>query len=255
MAMGGRIMTGLAPQRARTGWTGAGKRPRLRVALVGPDGAGKSSVSEMLERASLPFPVKRIYMGVNLEASTMMLPTTRLLLAVKRARGGRPDLVGSTHRPDGPVAGTSGRLRGSLRSAARLSVWMLEEWLRQLVALRYSSRGFVVVFDRHFYADYYHSDVASTPERRSAPGRFHGWMLEHAYPKPDLVICLDAPAEVLFSRKHEASPEWLEQRRLQYLSLSDVVPRFVVVDGTRPLDAVFSEVVGHISAQWKGHAA
>ena len=47
----------------------------------------------MLEQEPLPLPVKRIYMGVNLEASSLMLPTTRLLLAAKRARGRRPDLV------------------------------------------------------------------------------------------------------------------------------------------------------------------
>ena len=73
-------------------------RPRLTVALVGPDGAGKSTISARLRQAALPAPVKTIYMGVNLEASTLMLPTTRLLLAAKRARGGRPDLVASSLR-------------------------------------------------------------------------------------------------------------------------------------------------------------
>jgi thymidylate kinase len=227
----------------------------LRVALVGADGAGKSTVTEMLERAPLPFPVKRIYMGVNLEASTLMLPTTRLLLAIKRARGQRPDMVaGSTvdrsTGPAGPVGWRSGA-----KETVRLSVWMLEEWLRQLVALSYSSRGYLVVFDRHFYADYYFSDVAGRSDRQSAVAKLHGWMLAHAYPKPDLVICLDAPADVLFRRKPEATQEWLEQRRQQYLALSDVVPAFVVVDVDRPLSQVYSDVLDSIRAQWKAVAA
>jgi hypothetical protein len=37
-------------------------------------------------------------------------------------------------------------------------------------------------------------------------------MLEHFYPKPNLVIYLDAPAEMLFARKKEGTIELLEQR-------------------------------------------
>lgn len=226
----------------------------LRVALVGADGAGKSTVSEMLERTTLPFPVKRIYMGVNLEASSLMLPTTRLLLAAKRARGGRPDLVASKQagQPQGPAEAERRPWRRSVKDGTRLTVWMLEEWFRQLVAASYTIRGYIVVFDRHFFADYYHSDVASGPGHRAGSARLHGWMLQHAYPKPDLVVCLDAPAEVLFSRKPESSPEWLEQRRQQYLGLSGVVPAFVVVDADRPVDAVFTEVVESIRTHWQG---
>lgn len=227
-------------------------RPRLRVALVGADGAGKSTITEMLERETtlLPFPVKRIYMGVNLEASSLMLPTTRLLLAVKRARGGRPDLLA---RPLSSATRPAPGWRGRAKNAGRTSVWMLEEWLRQLVATAYARRGHVVVFDRHFFADYYHSDVAPGGEARRTT--LHGWVLRHLYPKPDLVVCLDAPADVLFARKPEASPAWLDERRRQYLALEGEVPAFVVVDADRPLGQVYSDVLDSIRTQWKDQAA
>ena len=230
-----------------------GRRSRLAVALVGADGAGKSTVSGMLEHATLPRPVKTIYMGVNLEASSLMLPTTRLLLAVKRARGGRPDLVASRLRTaaESPPTDENRDWRGSLKDSTRLTVWMLEEWLRQGVATAYGARGYIVVFDRHFFADYYHTNIVSRGGGHGLFGRFHGWMLNHAYPKPDLVICLDAPSEVLYLRKPESSPEWLEQRRQQYLALAGVVPAFVVVDANRPLDAVFGDVVSTIATHWK----
>lgn len=229
----------------------------LYVALVGADGAGKSTVSDMLERATLPFPVKRIYMGVNLESSTLMLPTTRLLLARKRARGGRPDLVATAERAELPVEGRRGALQ-SLRHGARelvkLGVWLLEEWLRQLVAAYYGRRGYVVVFDRHFYADYYDAHIA-TRAGRARLSAVHGWSLEHLYPKPDLVICLDAPADVLFARKPEASVAWLEQRRQQYLRLEGAVPALSVVDVDRPLEDVFAAVVANIRQQWEVRSA
>jgi hypothetical protein len=199
--------------------------------------------------------VKTIYMGVNLEASTLMLPTTRLLLAAKRARGGRPDLVASNLRDvepaDDATSGSSGR---SLRSTARMAVWMTEEWLRQSVALGHALRGRIVVFDRHFFLDYYHADVESA-RRRGPAQRLHGWMLEHVYPKPDLVIMLDAPAEVLHARKPEATVAWLERRRQQYLELAPLVPEFMVVDVDRPLDAAVSEVVAAIECSWKAKNA
>lgn len=233
------------------------RRARLTVALVGADGAGKSTVSASLRTAALPAPVKTIYMGVNLEASSLMLPTTRLLLAAKRARGGRPDLVAS-RLSTSPAGGESSRpadWRRSARDSARLTVWMGEEWLRQLVATVYSARGYIVIFDRHFFADYYHTDIAAQGVRRGLVARVHGWMLQHVYPKPGLVICLDAPADVLYARKPEASPEWLEQRRQQYLGMRDVVPSFVVIDATRPLDAVCSEVAECIRTHWKALSA
>jgi len=229
--------------------------PRLSVALVGADGCGKSTITQLLETASLPAPVKRIYMGVNLEASSLMLPTTRLLVAVKRARGGRPDLVG-TPSPGADDQATTGSRdwRRSARSSARMVVWILEEWLRQAVAWHYSRAGYLVVFDRHFLLDYYHSDIEPRSARRGAVSAIHGWMLQHIYPKPDLVVCLDAPANVLFARKPESSPAWLEHRRQQYLRLDGIVPSLVVVDADRPLEMVLTDVVDTIRRHWKAKA-
>lgn len=222
-------------------------RPRpLTVALVGPDGAGKSTVTALLEQAGLPRPVKRIYMGLNLESSSLMLPTTRLLMAARRNRGGRAE------DPSAELSeGTAPGWRRAARDSARLTAWMAEEWLRFLVAAGYGRRGYIVVFDRHFFLDYYHADIRQGPRPgHSLFHRLHAWMLEHAYPKPELVVCLDAPGQVLFARKGEGSPEWLEGRREEYRALADVVPAFVVVDAGQPVEAVVEEVAQAIGDYW-----
>src|SRR3989304_4897316 len=83
---------------SRCVWTLPVKRGEMfSVALVGPDGAGKTTLCRRLEE-SFPIPVKYIYMGVSSEASNLMLPTTRLLRGLKRKLGvnqeqaGPPDL-------------------------------------------------------------------------------------------------------------------------------------------------------------------
>jgi thymidylate kinase len=226
----------------------------ISVAIIGPDGAGKSTISELLEQRPMPAPVKRIYMGVNLEASSMMLPTTRLALAVKAARGRRPDMAAPSPVAGGHSGSPARRvMRGGAR-AARLLLWVAEEWFRQAVASYHRRRGSIVVFDRHFYADYYHFDVASDGSRPTA-SRVHGFLLEHLYPRPDLVICLDAPGQVLFDRKREASPDWLEHRRRQYRELAAELPDFVVVDADRPLEAVTSDVADVITDYYRKRCA
>jgi thymidylate kinase len=223
------------------GRTPARRRPMISVAIVGPDGAGKTTITQRLEQQPLPAPVKRIYMGVNLEASSLMLPTTRLALAIKRARGRRSDMVAPSGALPATTGGRGRRVIGGITRVPRLAMWLAEEWFRQLVAEYHRRRGSIVVFDRHFYADYYDAgDVAGGAS--SATSRLHRYLLEHAYPKPDLVICLDAPGRVLFDRKHEASVEWLERRRGQYLRLGTVVTDFAVVDVDRPLDDVVADV-------------
>jgi thymidylate kinase len=115
-----------------------------------------------------------------------------------------------------------------------------EEWYRVGVAALYRLRGCVVVFDRHFYSDYHAYDIAE--KNIPAPNRLHGWMLQHVYPQPDLLIYLDAPAEVLFARKGEGTVELLERRRQDYLALRDHARHFVVVDASQPVEQATAEV-------------
>ena len=213
----------------------------LTVAIIGPDGAGKTTVAQRI-RTALPRPVRYIYMGVNAEASNVALPTTRWLNRFHRARGappaGGPPDPGRRARPKGWKA----RMKSDLRSVISLTNRLAEEWFRQLVTWYQLGRGRIVLYDRHFYTDYYAHDIVANGRERSLGQRIHGFMLQHVYPKPDLVILLDAPAEVLWARKPEGTFAAVAQRRQEYLEMGREFADFAIVDATQPPDLVYQQV-------------
>ncbi len=212
------------------------------VALIGSDGAGKSTVARRVVE-QLPFPSEYLYMGVNLEASPVMLPTTRLALAIKRRRGGRSDMTVGNGDP-----GTGGGPLTTIRRLVRMVNWLAEETYRAAIARRIQRMPAVVVFDRHFFCDYYANAIAPTTERRPLDTRLHGWILERWYPRPQLTLFMDAPPEVLVTRKAGDRIERVARRREEYLALASVLPEFQVVDANRPLDDVVDDVVARIVA-------
>lgn len=217
------------------------------MAIVGPDGAGKTTVAARLA-AELPLPVAYLYMGVSAESSNHMLPTTRLVRAVRRRkgtveRGPRP----VSADPAGPES-----MAKRIRAVARVGNRIAEESYRQSLATWHSRSGRVVVFDRHFFADYYLHDVASRT-RLPMSRRVHGYFLGNVLPRPELVVYLDVPAEVLFARKGEGTVELLEDMRRSYRALERVSPNFVSVDADRPVDDVVADVAQAILDHVDGH--
>jgi thymidylate kinase len=206
------------------------------VAIIGPDGAGKTTLTRMLEKSGL-LPFQYLYMGIDLKASNIALPTSRLFQWFKTRqhpqRNGAP-----ARRPK------HSSLRSRVRGMVRLLALVAEEWFRQLVSCYYQLRGFTVLYDRHFVFDFAPEIAGTAPEPLDR--RAHRWLLQHLYPRPGLVLFLDAPGELLFSRKGESTAEELERRRQAFLRLGRSMPRFVRVDATRPLMDVYAEVASHV---------
>ncbi len=225
------------------------------VALIGPDGAGKTTVGRRLEK-SLPLPAKYLYMGVNHEASNCMLPTTRIVRFARRMLGIKKD-QGGPYNPDAPSPPSRGpvrRLAGNVKSALSLINRISEEWYRQAVAWYYTARRHVVLFDRHYFSDYYAYEIAENGKGRSVKQRVHGFLLNHFYPRPDLMIYLDAPPEVLFQRKEEGTLQLLQQRREDYLQMRDVVKHFEIVDASQSSERVAQDVSDRICKFYERHA-
>ncbi len=226
----------------------------LSVALIGPDGAGKTTISRRLKQ-TLPLPVKYVYMGINLGSSNVLLPTSWLVVKIRRALGwtenrGLPMPVQRLEMGTSSPANAVKRGAAWLRSYLRLANLLAEECFRHSLVWYYQRRGQVVLLDRWFFADYYTSH--DTDHRRQPlDKRIHRYMLECIYPRPDLVIYLEAPAEMLFARKGEGTLEKLERQRQSYQQLRGVVKHFAVVDASQTEHVVAGEVTALIYDYYK----
>lgn len=165
----------------------------LFLIVLGPDGAGKSTLLENL------------------------LPQVRGAFRRTRRFHWRPGLLWR-RQATGPVAHPHAQAESSpYWSAARVIGHLLDYWLGYWLAVRpMLARSGLVVFDRYF------DDLLADPRRY----RYHGplWLvrlLSRVRPKPQLVLVLGAPEEVILSRKQEVTPEAVRRQRLAYDELAD----------------------------------
>jgi thymidylate kinase len=221
------------------------------VALIGPDGAGKTTIARMLEERS-PLPLKYIYMGVNIAASNFALPTSRLFEYLRGRQNGDANpsqREGQTSRQPRRWSRSAGKL---LWATGKLANHLADEWYRQLWSWGYQCSGYIALYDRHFLFDFSLDNVDI--EEEGFDVRMHRWFLTNLYPRPNLVIYLDAPAEVLFARKGEKDIENLQRRRQAFTQLMRTNPDCFVVDGTQPLSKVYDDVAAHIFRFYRIHS-
>lgn len=193
------------------------------IAFMGPDGCGKSLILDAVGSQLAPAfrTVRRYHM--------------------------RPRLVGRKPANQGPVTDPHGQPpRGLAASIAKV----LDLWIDYILgyALRIlpeAIRTQLTLFDRCFY------DLLVDSKRI----RYGGppWLLRAAArmsPRPDLVILLDAPPEVLRARKQEVPLEEVARQRAAYLELARNLPSAVVVNSAQRPEEVIHDaleaITGHL---------
>ena len=147
----------------------------IAVVFLGPDGAGKSSAIEGLSRLLEPAFARQEIRG--------------FAPAFARLLGRRPC---STAEPHGLPK------RSPTTSLLRAGYWLAFNLWSHLSLWMARARSTLVLYDRHF------SDILIDPCRYRYGGprwalRLNAWLV----PRPDLVLMLDAPTEILQRRKQE----------------------------------------------------
>jgi thymidylate kinase len=213
------------------------------VALIGSDGVGKTAVAKGLLDVC-PLELKYLYMGMSVESSNVALPTSRLAHRVKVAQHKRSlKQSGKTVPSQIRLHGIEHRLdrRGRLGATARLLKRISEEAYRQVISWSYQWRGLIVLYDRHFLFDSLPPPSELHAPRR-ATDRIHHWFLYRLYPRPDLVILLDADPEVLLARKQEVPEAYLRAEREALEEKRAYANKWVKVDASQPFDQVLATI-------------
>jgi thymidylate kinase len=182
------------------------------IALLGPDGAGKTTLAKDLAGA-LPLRTRSIYMGFG-----------------ARAQQGGPLVRRWLARLAMASAADAGTLRRRAYGVMRLLARLVLQSSRALVVRMHHALGRLVLLDRHTSESWLGAD-SDHAERWSR--RVIG-----ALCPVDLVLVLDAPAHVLADRKQDQSLIELAAQRAAYSTLAVRLPDAVVIDAGRGVDEV-----------------
>jgi thymidylate kinase len=185
------------------------------VAVLGPDGAGKSTLLRQMEITSLAF--RR---SITMHWRPMLL-------------GKRSHVTAPTGIP---------KRYSSAASVLRLLLHLADYWAGYFFIIRPALiRSSLVLFDR--YAD----DIQADPARYGYTGP--RWLLRvfrRLSPRPDLIVVLDAPAHVIYSRKEELTPAEIETLRERYSVLGRRCTNYFFADGSQSASAVYRDTHARI---------
>jgi thymidylate kinase len=189
------------------------------IAIMGPDGAGKSLV-----------------IGALRQQLSSVFRTVQCFHL-------RPKLLRRVGPAEAVVTDPHGKpARGRLVSIAKVFFMLADYLLGYLFKLAPAMmRSDMIIFDRYIY------DLLVDSKRVRYGGPL--WLLRLAariVPRPDLVILLDAPAEVLWSRKQEVAFEEVVRQRERYLQVVSELPSAVVIDAAQSPSDVAGSVVSAI---------
>lgn len=186
------------------------------VAFFGPDGCGKSSVIDLVSRS------------LAKEFDIVEIRHFRPGILLKRGESG----AANASDPHGAA------VRGYFASAAKLIIFVLDYWIALKVYFRCTNLDSTLfLFDRYLH------DMLVDPARFRYGGS--EWLVSYATSHivaPNLCFVLDAPAEVLYSRKQELDLQTLKGLRARYLALDERLAMVKVIDGTQALDVVAADI-------------
>lgn len=187
----------------------------LRIAFLGPDGSGKSTI---------------------ITAVTKQLSQSFRKVEYRHLRPGRLPKESSYDPVTKPHAKP---VRSKIGSHLKL-LYFWSQYMAGSLLWLYPRHvcSTLVIFDRYFH------DLLADPVRYRYSGSLNlARQLGRTLTQPDLVFILDAPAEVLQSRKQEVSLAESARQREAYQSLSTEFNNAHIINTNQPVEQVINDVL------------
>lgn len=188
----------------------------LTVAVLGPDGSGKSSVIKAVTEALSPAFRKNAMYHL------------------------RPFLLRVRPRSDEQVVTNphASKPYGTVVSLMKLAYLWLDYTLGYAVLIRWKKvHSTLVLFDR-----YYHDLVVDSRRFRYGGPLRMARLVGKIIPLPDIFIVLHASAYVIRARKKEVTPDECVRQNGEYVRLAKTMRKALIVDTGQPLTDVVKEV-------------
>jgi thymidylate kinase len=194
----------------------------LKIVILGPDGAGKSSV------------IHGLLGKLAWEGCVVKMRHLKPFFFIPQRSESGAVVIDPHGKPP----------RSALFSLAKIFVWLIEEWY---VTCFQDRNATLLIYDR-----YYH-DLLIDPKRYRYGGPL--WaakMVGKLIPQPKLWVLLDAPARVLQARKQEVFLEETARQRQAYMAFVRDQKHYVIIDASQSLDKVIADAMNAIiAATWK----
>jgi thymidylate kinase len=200
----------------------------VSIALIGPDGTGKSTIIESLVKM-IPLITKSDTSNVHVfHFRPQMLPNIRQVVTLGRMEESYENFT----RPHRAIPS------GFTASLFRLFYYLVDYIIGYFIRVRpLLSQYKIVIFDRYFY------DFIVDPARsRVKLPKFIPMFLMKLVPKPILCVYLDNDVETILQRKQELPPDELSRQLREYRELVAKFPWFYKVDSRKPVENIVRKI-------------
>lgn len=201
-------------------------RNSLMICLIGPDGSGKSTVSShLIENMEDLFEDIRYYHG-----HYQILPELSRFLRIKQT-----NFEIQSNSCENKKEKQTPRLIKRLRKMIIISYYSVDYIIGRLINIINRNKSQLIVFDRYFY------DYVLQPSFFTINSLTYR-LLSFFVPKPDLLFYLEAPAEVIHTRKQELTLYEITRQARICKQLTNILHNGYCIDNTQSLEIVLYQL-------------
>lgn len=209
---------------------------RFFIVLVGPDGCGKTTIADAVEKYMDCNPFSQTY---RLHSNFGFLPRLRDIYSKLARLFGKQVVFAAEPQPGTRHMGMQ-RPLSALRATFYVTYYAFDLMLSRIRIFRMYPYFTMILADRYYYDYYYMRGYMKCPS-------WYKRMLEWIIPKPDMILFLNRDAEKIYSQKPELSVDEIKRQQWQIQKYVSSRRGFYEINGNDGVDATVSAVVRAIS--------